>query len=82
MVSWVLNGHRCFCLYSQWERVGTPFHTFSSQTLFISEFYLDEQYECDNAFQNFECVPEPFFSRKRHCVVCIATVITLHVQIK
>ena len=37
-------------------------YTFSSQTLFlnVSLFYIETPYECENAFPNFKCVPEPF----------------------
>ena len=46
-----------------WERLGT--HTFSSKTLFISEFCMDFTWVglC-NAFPNLKCVPEPLFLEK------------------
>ena len=47
--------------FFHWERCS---HTFSSQTLFISVFYMDMQYECDNVFPNLKCVLEPFFLEK------------------
>jgi len=43
-------------------------HTFSSQTLFISIFYMDFTWtwntNCDNEFPNLKCIPEPFFVEK------------------
>ena len=43
----LVNVHmQCFF---QWEHRS---HTFSSQTLFISVFYIETPYECDNAFLN------------------------------
>src|SRR6218665_2191493 len=53
--------HNCF--FS-----GSTSHTFSSQTLFISVFYMNftwyMQHECDNAFPDIKCVPEPFSQEK------------------
>jgi len=48
---------QCFFSGNAWE---CRADAFSSQTLFISVFYMDMQYECDNAFPNLKSVPERF----------------------
>ena len=42
---------------------GVPTHILP-RLLKFSVFYIDIQYECDNAFPNLKCVPEPFFLEK------------------
>ena len=53
---------KCYeACFIHWERCS---RTFSSQALFISVFYINMQYECDNVFPNLICIP-----RKRALVM-------------
>ena len=53
-----------------------------SPTLFITVFYIDIQYRCDNAFPNLNWVnPEPYFLEKVLCQIILKLLI-LVIQIE